>query len=170
MLKHVNGGYYKTTYFIPQTGELRYTIFNTKESYLGINVLKGNYQTKTDSLSSFNPSIDNTLVGKTFNEILEDYIKDSLIAKNTFIEEVWQHSTRNIRLTVTKEFITECLVEGNELATIIIRLQEENKLATDKFIFFNSYETYIYLNEILSDNIDIVTPYIQNGSIIVETL
>lgn len=82
----------------------------------------------------------------------------------------WVCENRPIRMTILTDLVNPFLIDEEHaaFANILNREIEANKLATDKFIFYNGNTVVAYFFTITDEDAPIVTPYIERGEIHVE--
>lgn len=112
--------------------------------------------------------IDFLRTESNFEDICLDYLLNEVLTEG-FVKsddlQNWIHTTRTVRLIVPQETIIESLKDDNDLWPIIKRLRDENKQATEKFIFETKEIAVVYVNDIDPGDAPIVAPYIAAGII-----
>jgi hypothetical protein len=84
-------------------------------------------------------------------------------------EQNWIISDRPYRLWVTNEFLNEAMISNADFLQVIINLITLSNSLPTPIIYKGKYTTVVYINEIDSGDVSVVTPYLLNGDIIMET-
>jgi hypothetical protein len=103
--------------------------------------------------------------------ITEEWLSTDIV-ETLPTEWTWYRMDRPIRLIMQTQFVTDILLQQNELAELISLKLAENKQETPlgDFITKDNIQTIAYFYKIDEGDVPIVTPYIMSGDIIIEQL
>jgi len=125
--------------------------------------IEGQTDPRNTNIKPSIPMTEKELVEYTsYLKLLEKEVDFELV---TIDDQNWTH-TRLKRIICKNNFLTSTMLKDPLFKLLIDNIILYDK--TEKIIWSNNFTTIIYINTIGAEDVDIVTPYVLSGDIIVE--